>query len=260
MKKIILTIVSIAISISVFAQGKSEFKYFSLKAGVTHGLFTKQPGKFDYRFLETPGGSMKMESSPSYFDYVPGYYAGVIYNYDFRNENVGLVLGAEFTNYGMGVRFQSQDDKYSLIQKHSVSAISAPVYIKLGKRYYDKQNYFYLGFRYQYNLIHNLKEEVNWTSKSTTQDLGKDMLAKQNFGVMTGFNYLFFNLEVSYMFGGFLNKDYSQFLYGNKMPVKPYESFGGGNLFVSTGFNIPFNSWSSRQVYLFNMWFKRVFK
>ncbi len=90
--------------------------------------------------------------------------------------------------------------------------------------------------------------------------LGDEMLKKQSFTALAGFNYMFFNVEFNYVLGGFLNKEASVFLYDGKTPVQPFKDYPYGNIYISTGVNVPFNSWSSRQVYLFNMWFRRVFK
>lgn len=260
MKKILITIIISTFILHSFGQGKSEFKYFSLKVGVTHGMFNKQPGDFSYLFHETPIGDMQMLPTESFFDYVPGYYAGLVYNYDLRNDKVGLVIGVDYTNYGLAMQYKTADERFSLVQKHSVSRVSIPVYIKLGNRYYDKQNYVYFGLRYDRNLLYSRAEQVNWTGDVALVNPGTDMLKKQNFTAVAGINYMFLNFEFNYVIGGFLNKDYSVFLYDGNIPVKPYENYPTSNMFISTGFNVPFNSWSSRQVYLFNMWFRRVFK
>jgi hypothetical protein len=261
MKKYILTALIISFStLFAFGQyGKSEFRYFSIKAGVTHSMFNPQPGGFSYLFLNTPFGDMQLKSTESYFDYVPGYYGGFIYNYDLKNDKVGFVVGLEYTQYGHAVQYKTTNELYTLTQKHMLSRASVPIYIKLGNRYYEKQNYLYLGMRYDRNLIYNKAEEVNWTSRVNLTNPGTDMIEKQNFTAIAGLNYMFLNFELNYVVGGFLNKEYSLFL-DDGNTVKPYENYPSGNLFISTGVTVPLNSWSSRQVYLFNMWFRRVFK
>lgn len=262
MKKYILTGIIISLSaILAFGQqyGKSEFRYFSLKAGVTHGMLNSQPEQFSYLFLDTPVGDMQLQSTDNYFDYVPGYYGGVIYNYDLKNDKVGFVVGAEYTNYGHAVEYKTNDERYSLTQKHMISRVSVPAYVKLGNNYYEKQNYLYLGMRYDRNILYQKAEEVNWSSRVNLTDPGTDMINKQNMTAIFGLNYMFLNFEFNYVIGGFFNQEYSLFL-DDGNTVKPYEHYPNGNIFISTGVTVPLNSWSSRQVYLFNMWFRKVFQ
>lgn len=203
---------------------------------------------------------MKMNPVETFIDYVPGYYAGFIYNYDFRNNNTGVAIGAEYVNYGLAAKYQTAEALFDMTQKHMVSKVSIPAYFKIGNSFYEKQNYLYLGMRYDRNLIHYKAEEVNWSSDIRLVDVTDDMLKNQTFTGILGYNYMFLNFEVNYVLGGFLNKEYSVFLYDGKVPVKPYENYPSGVLFFQTGVTVPLNSWSSRQLYLFEMWFKRIFR
>ena len=201
-----------------------------------------------------------MLPAESFFDYAPGYYAAVMYNYDLKNDKIGMVFGVEYTNYGLAVKYKSPDSAFSMIQKHMVSRVSIPVYVKIGKGFYKKQNYLYIGMRYDRNILHYKTEEASGSSDIKIVNVSNDMLNNQNFTAILGLNYMFINVEANYVLGGFLNKDYTVYLYNNNKMIKPYENYPWGSLFISTGLTVPLNSWSSRQLYLFEMWFKRIFK
>jgi len=263
MKKIYLTIIIIGfLFTSAFSQfgGNEEYRYLSIKAGFTNSFLDNQPDSIGSKFLKSPYGDIQLIPDKNYFGYTTGYYGSIHYNYDLESGNDGLVVGASYNSYGISAKYHTPNENYWLIENQYVSNVSFPVYIKLGKDYYDKQFYVYAGGSYDMNILLRQTEEVGWKTDILNTELDKNMLLKKNISGIFGINYMFLNIEANYVFGGFLNKDYQLLLYDGQQTVKPFEKFPNKVLYIKAGLTIPLNSWTPRQIYSLEKWFRKVFK
>jgi hypothetical protein len=261
MKRILITTILLITAISTsFSQWKKaeEYRYVSIKVGLTNSFLDKQPDSIGYKFLTTPLGEMQLIPDLKYFGYTAGYYASVLYNYDLKSGNLGVVFGGSYNYYGISSKYHTPLSNYWLIEKQSSSSVSIPVYVKFGKDFYDKQFYFYAGGAYSMNLFLSQTEEVGWKTEIVRTKLDKNMLLRSNISGILGFNYMFLNIEANYVLGGFLNKEYEEILY-TSTTFNPYEKFPKNVLYFKAGLTIPMNSWTPRQVYTIEAWFKRIF-
>lgn len=263
MKKIFISIVILSLfAANTFAQfGKNEeFRYFSIKAGITNSFLDRQPDSLGNKFLNSPYGDMQLVPDKSYIGYTPGFYAGLMYNYDLQSGNIGMVFGANVNNYGMSSRYHTLYTSYWLIEKQNVTNVSVPFYLKFGNDYYERQFYAYIGGSYDMNLAVSQTEEVGWQTEVLRTELDKNVLVRNNFTGLLGVNYMFLNLELDYVFGGFLNKDYEIQLYDGQKSFYPYSGFPSSVIYLKAGIVVPLNSWTPRKIYSIEQWFRRVFK
>ncbi len=259
MKKIsVITIAIIFYTItSSFSQKfLDEYKYFALRLGATHSFLDKQPESFNNFFYESPRGNMQLIPNSSYFGYTAGYYGGLIFNYDLKNDNMGFVGGIEYKHYGISAKYTTTNDDYSMVEKHRVSNISIPIYFKLGKKIYKKQRYFYAGIAIDFNLSSYSTQVVSNVKRKIK--LEKDMIVGNNIEAIIGYNYGFLNFEINYVFGGFLNREY-EVNFNDNTRVQPFSYQPRGALLIKTGLNIPLNSWTQRKVYAFQQFVRRLF-
>ncbi|NPA68846.1 MAG: PorT family protein [Chlorobi bacterium] len=264
MKKSILIISLIILSSTVsFAQWDSEYDYFSLKFGATNTMFTSQPDTLLNKMLVAKNGYDQYQLFPETdfnLNYVPGYYASFIYNHDLKNNNAGVSLGVDYRMYGTAADYYTNSiPEYTYKETYKVSQIAVPVYIRYGKRFYEKQKYIYGGVSFNYNISVYKTEEVSYTESSKNIDVTKDALKSANVSGIAGFNYMFFNVELNYVFGGFLSEDYTEIM-DDGAEVTPYAGQPGSAFFIKTGITLPLNSWTPRKVYAIEMWFRRLLK
>ncbi|PID87996.1 MAG: hypothetical protein CSB06_02725 [Bacteroidia bacterium] len=245
---------------SALAQMNSEYNYFSIKAGAVHSIFHPTPEGYAQKVLENGEGDAYLVSPVKrLIAYVPGYYGSFLFNHDFRNDNLGASLGIEYKSYGISAKYETADKEMNVIEQHNVSQLSIPFYIKYGRRFYDPQRYFYFGGSINYNIFATKTEKVSFTEVSRMTKIPGERLRKLNFSALVGFNYMFFHLEVNYMFGNFLSRGYMETLPNNEH-VKPYEGQPKGSWLIRTGLTIPLNSWTSRKWYGFETWVRRLLK
>lgn len=263
MKKLIF-LIFIFISTYSFSQWSSEYDYFSLKIGANHTMFTPQPKALANKMLISQDGSdnyLLVPDSGFNLNYVPGYYGTFVYNHDLKNNNAGVSLGISYNMYGVAANYHSISlpIEFSLREVYYVSQISIPMYIKYGKKFYESQKYFYGGASFSYNLFFSKTEFVSEYSSSINRSQPadyKDMLKKTSITAIAGYNYMFFNFELNYVFGNFLNKKYTD----DVLNIQPFEGQPQGTFILKTGVTIPLNSWTSRKVYAAEMWFRRLLR
>lgn len=260
MKKSIIILLILFTSSYGFSQFKSEFDYFTIKAGAIHTLFTPQPDTLPNKMMYDQNGIDHLQAFPDsgfHINYSPGYYGALYFNHDLKNDNVGISVGVEYRMYGITSNFYSIPG-YTLKEINRVSQVTVPVYIKFGQKFYEPQKYMYAGASVSYNLFATKVEKVSYTEDIKITKYDNSVLRKTNVAAILGFNYMFFNIEANYVFGNFLSKDYTT-TYGN-FDVKPYAVQPQGSLFIKTGLAFPINSWTPRKIYAVQQWFRRIFK
>ncbi len=265
MKKSLLILSLLVLSSSaIFAQWDSEYDYFSFKFGATNTIFTPQPDTLLNKMLIAKNGYDQLQMFPDSgfnLNYVPGYYGSFIYNHDLKNNNVGVSIGLEYRMYGTASNYYTQSiPEYTYREVYKVYQVSAPLYIRYGKKFYEKQKYIYGGVSLNYNLSLSKTEQVSYSETAKNIEITKEALRKTNVSGIVGFNYMFFNIEADYVFGGFLSKDYTLGDMGDGAIVKPYEGQPNHAFFIKTGITLPINSWTPRKVYAIEMWFRRLLK
>ena len=262
-KSIFILSFLILISSSLFSQWNSEYDYFSVKFGATNTIFSGQPDTLLNKMLVAKNGYDQYQLFPDTgfnFNYVPGYYGSFIYNHDLKNNNVGVSVGIDYRMYGTAANYYTNSiPEFTYREVTKVSQISAPVYIRYGKKFYETQKYIYGGVSLNYNFTSAVTQQVSYTETSKTLEISKDALKKTNVSGIVGFNYMFFNFEANYVFGSFLSKDFTTDL-ADGSSIKTYEGQPKHAFFIKTGLTIPINSWTPRKVYAIEMWFRRILK
>ena len=264
MKKSLIILLLLLFSSSItFAQWDSEYDYFSLKFGATNTIFSAQPDTLINKMVVAENGFDSFQAFPDTgfnFNYVPGYYGSFIYNHDLKNNNVGVSLGIEYRMYGIASNFYTNSiPEITYREVNKVSQVSVPVFIKYGKKFYETQKYIYGGFSFNYNLLISQTEQVNYSETDKTVEISKKSLKKSNVSALAGFNYMFFNVELNYVFGNFLSKDFTEEMPDGSI-IKPYEVQPNHAFIIKTGITLPINSWTPRKVYAIEMWFRRLLK
>ncbi len=258
MKKSII-LIFIFISSLTYSQWNSEFDYFSLKVGAVHSIFDGQPDLLPNKMLIYNDNHYQLFPDSSYFGYVPGYYASILYNHDLKSDNIGLTVGLEYKMYGISAKYETFDGSHWIRENHKVSQVSVPVYIKFGKKFYEPQKYIYAGAAFNYNLFLIKTEKVDFTEDIRRIELSNEMLNKSNISAVLGFNYMFFNIEADYVFGNFLSSTFQED-FADGSSVRPFEGQPQGILIIRTGLTFPLNSWTTRKIYAIQTWMRRVFK
>ncbi|RLD49708.1 MAG: hypothetical protein DRI94_10560 [Bacteroidetes bacterium] len=262
-KLLIISSFLLLFSSITFAQWDSEYDYFSVKFGATNTIFSAQPDTLINKMLVAKNGFDHYQLFPDTgfnFNYAPGYYGSFIYNHDLKNNNVGVSLGIDYRMYGIVSNFYTNSiPEYTYREVYKISQVSVPVFIRYGKKFYETQKYIYGGFSFNYNLLISETEQAGYSETAKTVEINKESLKKSNVSALAGFNYMFFNVELNYVFGNFLSKDYTLEMNDGSV-IKPYEGQPNHAFFIKTGITLPINSWTPRKVYAIEMWFRRLLK
>ncbi len=259
MKKTAIILLIVVLSATNTYSQYGEYRYFSFKGGMTHCLFNPQPNANINKFVNTPIGEMQLIPDTSYFGYVPGYFAGLIFNYDLQNDRTGLMIGASYENIGFENKYHLSIGDRWMIDSYHVNRVSFPVLFKIGRKIYKEQKFIFIGGSYDINLSLYKTESSSWSTNKKKIKLDKSMLVKNNYSVILGINYMFFSAQVDYMFGSYLSKDYEVTL-PNQQMSKPFSGYPNGYFIFKTNLNIPINSWTTRKIYEVEVWFRKVFK
>ena len=257
-KTVIVSLFVMFTALNVYSQ-YGEYKYFSFKAGITHSLFNSQPEMNVNKFAITPIGSMQLIPDSTYFSYVPGYFASLVFNYDLQNDNTGFMVGASFENFGLASKYHMAVGDRWVSDTYNVNRLSFPVLFKIGRKIYKEQKYFFIGASYDMNLSLYKTESSSWNSIIKKVKLDKSMLVNNNYSIIGGFNFMFFNFQANYVLGSYLNKNYEVSL-PNKQTTRPFTTYPRGLFLFQTSINVPINSWTTRKVYEIEVWFRKVFK
>jgi len=248
MKKIILTIIFASILSGAFAQW--EFRYFVLKVGATHQMMSPSPKAINNLFLNTQYGEMRLTPDTTFFvDYVPGFNVALHFHFDFSNDKGGIVIGAEYQNFGISSKYKSVYGDYSLIQTHRLNSIGIPIYLKFGNEIFNRQNYFFAGLKYNFNLAVRTTDVVNWSIEHKSKWLNDNEFVSNNLTFFVGFNYMIFNVQLDFMPTTFLNKEYTLNLNGS---VKPYSTQPDKLFFLETSITVPLSKWTTSKSYFIN--------
>ncbi len=265
MKKLIFIIaILLTGTIQTFAQygGGNEYTYWTGKIGLNHSFLDKQPANtFSNQFLVSPIGPIQMKPIESYKSYLLGYKGGITLHKDLKNEKMGIIVDLGASNYGVSARYNTPlNPTYWSDVSYSVIAAQGGFFFKIGgKELYDQMRYLYFGPKFSYNVMMYKSETVSWTSEIRHVKLDSKMAKQYNFAGTVGLNYMFFYAELDYIHKGFFTTGY-QVLLDNGLPVEPYSIQPSNMIYLSTGINLPLNSWTSRKIYDIETKIRRLFK
>lgn len=236
--------------VSMAQKGKHfEFNYFALEVGVTNS-FNSQLGPCQNRYFQSQEGLMHLYPMQGAY-YTPGFNAGIQFHHDCQNDVMGLVFGLMLNTWGNTCKYQPTNRKITLTETNRVTALSVPVFIKLGKQIYNDQFYFYFGTQVGYNLKLVTSQKSNTQNGSLKADLYSDGLKKITIPIVAGFNYKIINLRFTVQPSGFLNKDY-EFPVGDGNSInliKPFENQNKVTFVANFGFLIPMSQWTVKRSY-----------
>ena len=243
-----------------------EYRYWGVKAGLTHNFLSQQPKSSQYLFLEKAGHQISLMPTESYFGYAMGGHFSAFLNNDFRRKG-GIIAGIELNHYGISNKYITENTlagkENTLIQNYYVVQAGPFAEYKFYNDY-NLQRYFFAGLKADFNLMLLKSETASFDNTvlryKYSSEEAKKRMRRQNFAAMLGFNYMFFNFELDYNFGSFLNTKYETTLYDGTTQEKPFEDFSNrGEIVLLTTLNVPLNSWTTRKVYEIETWFKRFF-
>lgn len=247
MKKIAFLIIILTTTLYSYSQtsvnkgAKSEYRFFGIKAGVTHN-FSFPLIENDYVLLKTPKGDMLKSFNIVPFTYTPGANFSIIYNFDFKNDQAGVVFGAEFSNFGFSNSYRSLELNYVVTEAMRVTTLSIPVYLKFGDNIYKNQLYGTFGLQYNMYLSTKVIQNANWNEMNYIGTVDKQASRTSSFSLIAGFNYNVYFLNLQFLTPNFIAKDYSTIT--EEGTVRPYQHINFTNsLYLTTGVNIPLTRW-----------------
>lgn len=245
---------------------KDEYNYFSAKFGMSHSFLDKQPGTFQYKFIDAPLGNMQLIPVNKYIGYTKALSGGATFTHDFRKIHTGIVIGVMYENYGISSKFQVLPEygDYTVIEKHYVNAISIPFYIKFGHKYfkknmYDRMQFFYTGFNYNINKGVTKTEQSSWDQATIVKSSLDNAQKRNNMVLVAGYNHGFLNFELKYVPGGFFNRNKEISLKNNTLLVKPYSVEPKGVIYLTTSFVVPINVWTKNKSYDIAVFLRKIF-
>ena len=255
MKKYILILAILFLSIQMNAQ-KNEYRYFSLKLGYSQG-FSGQPGFNANKYLNTPYGEMQLIPVGSYMGFFPGFSGSLYYHFDFTNDMAGFYTGIEYNNYGVSAKYETVNGVYSMVEQNRINAVGIPLGIKVGKKFYEDQRYFFLGTQINYNIGMKSVQKVSWTNTPSATKLSKDEFQTTSMGFFAGFNWMVLNVALVYYPGSFFNKDYIV----PELNIKPYAEQNDNMFFVNVSFHVPLplsRGWLGYKSYKLKRFFRKL--
>ncbi len=230
---------------NAFSQKKknSEYRYLAFKFFATHNI-SFPPGANDNVLIKTPYGDM-IKKNHEAFSYTPGGGASIIFNYDFKNEKLGVVLGIDIQNYGFKNHYMSLSENYLVTNRYRTLQIGIPIFFKWGF-YNIYKNQSYITFGVQLNQYFNTLniQTASWNVSPYIKKLPKEELMKTSIAGILGFNYGVYFVNVQFLTANFMNKKYE--VTTAEGVVAPYKHLNiMNNLYIQTGFNIPLTRWLS---------------
>ncbi|MCR5455895.1 MAG: PorT family protein [Bacteroidales bacterium] len=233
MKKIFLIIILAMIATgTTMAQGigmdggfsKSEYRYWNFVAGFNLGIGGTMGSSSPDLYIKTNDGDFAQDKKG--FTITPGYHVGIVYNYDFLNNRMGVVAGAEFIYYGVKNVYKSQKNKMKVKATYRAMGVAIPVLFKFSSSdIYRDMKYVCVGVKPIINLnVKQKQEAVGWNAA----DYGGVVDDKDAFAMAAtfGFNYSMFSFNIDYMFKEFVKSDDFK-----------------GHIFICTSFNLPMTRW-----------------
>lgn len=254
MKKILSIVIALTISISLLGQGnikkkKSEYRYGSLKLFLVSNYHAASINNKNL-LLKTPEGDMKQAIAGS-FDYVPGLAFSYLYNLDAKEDSRdqllwGVVFGLEAQTNGFQTTYKTPNDanNYRATDRYRATAISVPIYVKLGGRnLYRDQSYVTIGASYNYLLFVQNINTASWTDQRYSRLLTPDEKSNSAFSVFLGFNFNIYNIQLEYWPTNYINSEYKTPI-ENGVNAYPYSQVNfQNNIFIKTGMSIPMTRW-----------------
>lgn len=218
----------------------SEYWYASLKFSIINNI--SLPLETNPTIvINSPNGDMLVNQAP--FTYTPGGSAGFFYNFDFKNNKMGLVIGVEAQNFGFSDKYSTLDNQYRVINNFRATCLNIPIYFKIwSSDIYKTQTYMTAGLGYQlYYSVYNYQIS-NWDALTNIRKLNeKEMISKTYFGQI-GFNSTIFFFNLRYNLSNFLNSDYIYLT--DEGSLKPYSAINFTNsIYAEIGLNLPLTRW-----------------
>jgi len=254
--KYFLLILSMFLTVSCSkAQYNSEFNYFSISGGLTHGLFNFQDLGETNKLLHIDGTNEQfINSDKLQANYSLGMNIGLYYNFDFRNNNMGITSGVQYHLIPTSRSYISDPSEFNIKENNLISSISLPLFFKYGKDFYEPMRYLFIGVQANYYLVG--KSNYKYLSGTVKYKLSNKMLIDFTPGFFVGFNYNILNVKIEYspfqvLKEGPLNTgDISE----NKGLSKHF-------IFLQTNINIPVNTWSRYDpIDQMIIWIRRLFR
>ncbi len=221
----------------------AEYWYASFKVSLINNV-SLPSDENSIVFINSPYGHMPATATP--FTYTPGINAGFYYNFDFKNNMAGLVIGVEFQNIGFSFKYKTQnpDYKFKSTNQFRTNVLNFPVYLKMwNSDIYKKQSYFFAGFVYQKFLQTYNIQTSSWNSVLYTHKLSDAEKKRSSWQAIAGMNYDIYFVSARYSFSNFLNKDY-MLVTDAEGTIRPYSGVSFLNSFyIEAGLNIPLTRW-----------------
>lgn len=242
MKKITLTILFILSIGLIFGQKpNSEYRYIGFKFNANHNI-SLPPLDNNYVLIKSPYGDL-LKTSNEIFSYTPGGGGSIVFNFDFKNEKAGIVIGVDVQNIGFKNHYASKSGNFLVTNQYRTLQVGVPLLIKFwGTNIYKNQSYMTLGIQLnQYFMTKNIQTS-SWNTQMYVGNIAKEELKKSSISAMLGFNYniYFFNLQLNS--SNFVNPEYmTQTAEGNVSPYKHFNIYN--NFYIQTGVNIPMTRW-----------------
>lgn len=247
MKKITIIILLTVFAFAAFSQSsltkgaKSEYKYFGIKVGLMNN-FSLPLIENNNVLIKSPRGDLLKTYNIIPFTYTPGASFGLVYNFDFQNDNSGIVFGAEFLNFGFSNSYHSIELDYIVKEQIRVYSLSIPVYLKFGDNVYKNQFYGTFGFQYNLYLMPQTFQKSNWNEQLYIGEIDKQASRSSSISVITGVNYKVYFLKMQLLTSNFVSKDFSTTI--EEGTIRPYQHLNiTNNLYITAGVNIPLTRW-----------------
>lgn len=218
----------------------AEYWYASLKFSFVNNF--SLPVKTNPTILiNSPYGDMLVKQAP--FTYSPGASAGFFYNFDLKNDKIGIVIGVEAQNFGFSNKYITLDNQYKVISNFRATSLNLPFYLKFwNSDIYKTQTYMTAGFGYQmFYSVYNY-QFANWNSFTNIRKLSQQEVIKNGYFAQIGFNTTIFFFNLRYNLSNFLNPDYIYLT--DEGSLKPYSAINFTNsIYAEIGLNLPLTRW-----------------
>jgi hypothetical protein len=246
MKKYFYIVALLFVSVCLNAQN-NEYRYPAIKFGASHG-FSHTPGPNESKFLYTNDGEIGLE--PIKQAYVPGFTFAVLYHFDFNNENAGIYTGLEYNFSGVGAKYETTRNNYTMKEINRFHSVGVPLAFKYGPKFLKTQRYVSLGVQANMMVAMNSVDRVNWEESSSSEKISKDAYNRVSFNLFLNVNYLAFNVELDYFPKSLYNTSYI-----SPEGLRPFDGQSEQFFLIKTTINVPYG-WLSKQ----SFWWRKVLR
>ncbi len=257
---IIIAITMLLASINLQAQ-KNEYMYFAIRFGVSNS-FSGQPTLNSERYVYAAGREgevnpqMRVQPSDSFFGYVPGANASILFHFDFVGDLSGLFTGIDYNFTGLSSQYETLNKGFTVVETHRMHIVGIPLAFKYGPDIWDTQRYLYLGGQINYIASVYTTEKTNWGGELGGRKLDPTEFNKTVFSIFAGFNWRIINLQIDFFPKSIFNENYeipTDAKYPNPTPdspkivmVNPNEGQVKSFVKLTVGVNIPYGWLSER--------------